>query len=309
MSRLRWASDRLTGGAGCGRSADGKMGLFSHHHRHRRSHHQCQRRADSKYLGNFALYKLNFFNHNRRERAGQGGRERQGWERASPTPDGNNMTIMTLLTETTSQTYCDREQRSGWRENSIQFVQLKQNLKSVLATSECAHRRISNTLVDIYRSTHQYVMCKRISNRYLYSLLATCVFVCGAHGTISKLLHTFLYHLHNTPKCCESDSSIFCSLFLSLSLYSSIFLSIHPVYKFKTGNSSESSLSCPEASRASGQQPPEKRKWENSCSFPLNVTTPTLWRAASPICPAVHLSVRQISASAAACRRDIESRH
>lgn len=59
----------MVGGRLKSSSAAGKMGLFSHHHRHRhsRSHHQCQRRAHSKYLGNFALYKLNFFNHNRRE--------------------------------------------------------------------------------------------------------------------------------------------------------------------------------------------------------------------------------------------------
>lgn len=91
-----------------------------------------------------------------------------GSQQASPTSDGNNMTIMTLLTATTWHTGRGEHHKCRWGKNSIQFVQLWQNLKSVSATSTHRHTSTSRTLVDIYRSTYQYVMCKRISNRFFY---------------------------------------------------------------------------------------------------------------------------------------------
>lgn len=79
------------------RGRDGERDLFFPHHYHRRHHHhQCQRRVHSKYLENFALYKLNFFNHN--SNWGVQAVEEGKFESQSHSLDGNNMTIMTLLT-------------------------------------------------------------------------------------------------------------------------------------------------------------------------------------------------------------------
>lgn len=111
-----------------------------------------------------------------------------------------------------------------------------------------------------YSSTYEY---NEDPCRYLSQHLSICyvqadfksifllLCVCRGQGRISKLLHTFLHHLHNSSKRCKSVSS----LSSHFSLY--LCLCTIPLRKFKTGNSIES-LSCPEAS---GQGTVDSGQW------------------------------------------------